>query len=145
MGKILSTVVILLGSAALFCCSGGLEERIQVIIGGETFEVEVARHAEDKRVGLMFRESLGPRQGMIFVYETDQHLAFWMKDTAIPLTLAFLSKQGEILQIEELKPLSLKTIVSGRAARFGLELPAGVLDKLGVKVGDRIILPADFP
>ena len=82
---------------------------------------------------------------MIFVYETDQNLAFWMKDTIIPLTLVFLSKGGEILQVEELKPLSLRTVISERAARYGLELQEGILEELGVEVGDRVILPADFP
>jgi uncharacterized membrane protein (UPF0127 family) len=82
---------------------------------------------------------------MIFVYDTDQHLAFWMKNTTIPLTLAFLSKDGKIMQIEQLKPLSLRSVMSERAVRYGLELPAGVLDELGVEVGDRVKLPASFP
>jgi uncharacterized membrane protein (UPF0127 family) len=93
----------------------------------------------------MFRESIGSREGMIFVYDTDQHLAFWMKDTIIPLTLLFLSKQGEILQVEELKPFSLRTVLSERAARYGLELPDGILDELAVEVGDRVLLPEGFP
>ena len=131
--------------AAILSCGGGPEERIEVRIGGESFRVEVARTEEQKRQGLMNRKSLGSREGMIFVYETDRHLAFWMKDTTIPLTLAFLTKDGRITQIEELKPLSLKSVVSQRAVRYGLELPAGVLEELGVGVGDRVNLPEDFP
>jgi uncharacterized membrane protein (UPF0127 family) len=134
-----------LSISAVLSCSDGLEERIKVVIGGESFRIEVARTEEQKRQGLMNRRSLGDREGMIFVYETDQHLAFWMKNTTIPLTMAFLSKDGQILQIEQLKPLSLKSVVSERAVRYGLELPAGVLDELGVGVGDRVELPADFP
>jgi uncharacterized membrane protein (UPF0127 family) len=126
-------------------CSSGLEERIEVVIGGESFRIEVARTTEQKRQGLMNRRSLGDREGMIFVYETDQHLAFWMKNTTIPLTLAYLSKDGQIVQIEQLKPLSLKSVISERAVRYGLELPAGVLNELGVGVGDRVLLPEDFP
>jgi uncharacterized membrane protein (UPF0127 family) len=126
-------------------CSSGLEERIEVVIGGESFRIEVARTTEQKRQGLMNRRSLGDREGMIFVYETDQHLAFWMKNTTIPLTLAYLSKDGQIVQIEQLKPLSLKSVISERAVRYGLELPAGVLNDLGVGVGDRVLLPEDFP
>jgi hypothetical protein len=68
-----------------------------------------------------------------------------MKDTIIPLTLVFLSKNGEILQVEYLKPFSLKTVISKRAARYGLELPEGVLEELGVEVGNRVLLPEDFP
>jgi uncharacterized membrane protein (UPF0127 family) len=136
---------ILLSIGALLSCSSGLEERIEVVIGGKSFRIEVARTDEQKREGLMNRKSLGQREGMIFVYETDQHLAFWMKNTTIPLTLVFLSKEGQITQIEQLKPLSLKSVVSERAVRYGLELPAGVLEELGVGVGDRVILPAGFP
>jgi uncharacterized membrane protein (UPF0127 family) len=137
--------VFLLGLSSFLSCSSGLDERIEVVIGGERFRIEVAHTAEQKRQGLMKRRSLGDREGMIFVYDSDQHLAFWMKDTTIPLTLAFLSKDGQIMQIEQLKPLSLKSVVSERAVRYGLELPAGVLEDLGVRVGDRVQLPADFP
>ena len=136
---------VLLSVGSVLSCSSGLEERIEVLIGGESFRLEVARSPEQKQQGLMNRRSLGDREGMIFVYESDQHLAFWMKNTTIPLTLAFLSKDGEIMQIEQLKPLSLKSVVSERAVRYGLELPAGVLEELGVRVGDRVRLPADFP
>jgi uncharacterized membrane protein (UPF0127 family) len=138
-------VGMLLSISAVLSCSSGLEERIKVVIGGESFRIEVARTDEQKRQGLMDRRSLGDREGMIFVYETDQHLAFWMKNTTIPLTLAFLSKDGQILQVEQLKPLSLKSVMSERAVRYGLELSAGVLDELGVGVGDHVELPAVFP
>ena len=66
---------IMLGVSALLSCSDGLEERIEVVIGGELFRVEVARTEEQKRQGLMNRKSLGDREGMIFVYDTDRHLA----------------------------------------------------------------------
>jgi len=105
----------------------------------------VARTEEQKTRGLMHRRTLGERSGMIFVYEADEHLSFWMKNTTVPLTLAFLSSEGEILQIEELKPLSLKPVSSSRAARYALELPAGALERLGVVPGDRVVLPAGFP
>jgi uncharacterized membrane protein (UPF0127 family) len=138
-------VVVLLSLGSVLSCGSGLEERIEVEIGGESFTIEVARTAEQKRIGLMNRRSIGDREGMIFVYESDQHLSFWMKNTTIPLTLAFLAKDGTILQIEQLKPLSLRSVMSERAVRYGLELPAGVLDELGVETGDRVRLPEDFP
>jgi uncharacterized membrane protein (UPF0127 family) len=116
-----------------------------VQIGGVEFRVEVARSEEEKARGLMHRRSLAERSGMIFVYEADEHLSFWMKNTTLPLTLAFLSREGQILQIEELKPLSLKPVTSTRAARYALELPAGSLQSLGVVPGDRVLLPPDFP
>jgi uncharacterized membrane protein (UPF0127 family) len=139
--RLVTSAVVVLGFlAALSACSSGLE-KIRLTIGGETFVVEVARTEEEKRTGLMNRKSLGAREGMLFVYGGDQHLSFWMKNTSIPLTLAFLSKEGEILQIEQLKPFSLKAVMSERAARYALELPQGVLSELGVHVGDRVELP----
>jgi len=137
-------LAVFLSSAALLCCGSGLQ-RVDVVIGGQTFTVEVARSEEQQREGLMNRDSLGWREGMIFVYDSDQHLAFWMKNTTLELTILFLSKTGEILQIEELKPLSLKPVVSERAARYAVELARGSLEELGVKPGDEVVLPEDFP
>jgi hypothetical protein len=65
---------------------------IPVQIGGVEFRIEVARSEEEKMRGLMHRRSLGERSGMIFVYEADEHLSFWMKDTTLPLDLACRSK-----------------------------------------------------
>ena len=139
-GLALLVAVLPAGPASLTGCAQGLE-RMPIVIGGEGFSVEVARTEEQKRTGLMHRKSLGPREGMIFVYDRDQQMAFWMKNTSIPLTLVFLSREGVILQIEDLKPHSLKTVVSERAARYALELPQGVLAELGVRAGDTIEVP----
>lgn len=135
---------IALAALALAACSRTLPT-IPVQIGGVEFRIEVARTEEQKARGLMHRRSLGAQRGMIFVYEADEHLSFWMKNTTLPLDLAFLSRDGEILQVEELKPLSLKPVIAARAARYALELPAGSLRRLGVGPGDRVLLPADFP
>jgi uncharacterized membrane protein (UPF0127 family) len=134
-------VLLLCCLPVLSACSSRLP-KVRLVIGGQSFSIEVARTEEQKRRGLMNRKSLGRREGMIFLYGSDQHLSFWMKNTPLPLTLAFLSKEGEILQIEQLKPFSLKAVMSERAARYALELPQGVLAELGVGVGDRVELPA---
>jgi uncharacterized membrane protein (UPF0127 family) len=131
--------------ALLASCGGQrIEERVSIGIGDREFRVEVARTEEQQRQGLMFRRRLGAREGMLFVYTADQHLAFWMKNTPIPLTLLFLSRDGEIQQVEELKPGSLKAVSSQRAARYALELPRGSLDDLGAGPGDRVRLPEGF-
>ena len=140
----LSRAAFAVAALSLAACPKALPT-IPVQIGGVEFRVEVARSEEQKTRGLMHRRSLGERSGMIFIYEADEHLSFWMKNTTLPLTLAFLSREGEILQIEELKPLSLKPVTSTRAARYALELPAGSLQPLGVVPGDRVQLPPDFP
>lgn len=142
--------LVLAALAVLVCavgCPGGgqrIEERVTLVIGGQEFRIEVARTDEQQRVGLMHRRRLGQREGMLFVYPADQHLSFWMKNTLIPLTLLFLSRDGEILQVESLQPGSLKAVESKRAARYALELGRGVLEPLGVGPGDRVILPEGF-
>jgi hypothetical protein len=136
--------VLVLAALALAACLRTLPT-IPVEIAGVEFRVEVARSESEKARGLMHRRVLGERRGMIFVYDADEHLSFWMKNTKVPLTLAFLARDGEILQVEELKPLSLRPATSLRAARYALELPAGSLQRLGVAPGDRVRLPPDFP
>jgi len=135
---------VLLLAALLAGCTKG-PPTIPVQIGGVEFRIEVARSEQEKERGLMHRRTLGERRGMIFVYEADEHLSFWMKNTTLPLDLAFLSRDGQILQVEALKPLSLKPVSSARAARYALELPAGSLARLGVGPGDRVVLPPDYP
>lgn len=132
----------LLAACTLASCA---PPTIRARIGGEEFRLEVARTEEEKAQGLMHRRSLGERRGMIFVYEADERLSFWMKNTRIPLDLVFLSREGEVLQIEALRPHSLKPVTSERAARYALELPAGTAARLGLEPGDRVLLPAGFP
>jgi uncharacterized membrane protein (UPF0127 family) len=139
-----SPAALALAALLLWACPRTLPT-IPVQIGGVEFRIEVARSEEEKARGLMHRRSLGEHSGMIFVYEADEHLSFWMKDTTLPLDLVFLSRDGEILEVEQPKPLSLKPVTSARAARYALELPAGSLRRLGVVPGDRVRLPADFP
>ncbi len=140
-----------LGVAALLlsvALSASCRQRLDVVtigIGGQQFRVEVARSEEQKRQGLMFRRRIPPRRGMIFVYQADQHLSFWMKNTLVPLSLAFLSADGQILQIEQMKAESLRAVTSRRAARYALEVHQGTFAELGVEVGDRVDLPLGFP
>jgi len=126
-----------------FSC-GEPAERITINIGGKDFRVEVARTPEQRQKGLMFRKNLKAGEGMLFVFPADQYLTFWMKDTHIPLSIAFLAKDGEILQIEDLKPLSLRRVRSRRSARYALEVLQGIFRDLDVEPGRKIGLPADF-
>ena len=72
--------------------------------------MEVARTEAQREHGLMGRKDLGPRDGMIFVFDRDQRLSFWMKNTPTPLSIAFLSAEGKILQIEDMEPFSEKVV-----------------------------------
>jgi uncharacterized membrane protein (UPF0127 family) len=126
---------------ALASCSPSLSE-VKVTIKGVEFTIEVARTQAEQEKGLMYRKTLGEREGMIFVYDRDQHLTFWMKNTSIPLSIAFLSAEGKIIQIEEMQPFSLEPIRSRLSCRFALELPRNAFRELGAVEGDAMALPA---
>ena len=123
-----------------FSCRSGLE-RVTIGVGREDFVVEVARSSEEQARGLMERKHLGEREGMIFVYAADRRMSFWMKNTLIPLSIAFLAADGEILQIEDMKPLDLTPVTSQRSARYALEVNQGAFERAGARVGDRVRLP----
>ena len=116
-------------------------ETVELSIGGVKLEAELARTSLEREKGLMFRRSLKDGEGMLFVFEADQRLAFWMKNTTIPLSLAYLSSDGTIRQIVELEPLSLDAKGSERSVRYALEAPRGWFERVGVEVGDRVLIP----
>ena len=93
----------------------------------------------------MGRTDLGPRDGMIFVFGKDDHLTFWMKDTPTALSIAFISAEGKILEIQDMEPFSLRIIRSRLAARYALEMRKGAFADLGIRVGDTISFPPAFP
>jgi uncharacterized membrane protein (UPF0127 family) len=134
------------GIVILFALAGCApkQERVQVTVGSAVFTVEVARSNDQHARGLMHRRTLGKREGMLFVFEADLRLTFWMKDTPVPLSIAFLSSEGRILQIEDMEPLSQKTVRSRLSARYALELPRGAYKEVGATEGDAVVLPEGF-
>jgi len=101
---------------------------------------EVARSAQEQEIGLMHRKELQDGFGMLFVYDADRKLAFWMKNTLVPLSIAYLSVDGLIKEIHDMKPLSLEPVESGHYVRYALEVPLGWFDRVGLKPGDRFDL-----
>jgi uncharacterized protein len=124
-------------------CSNSSEE-MELMINGNRITVEIARTAEQRRTGLMHRKHLDPDRGMLFVSERDEKLSFWMKDTVIPLSLAFIAKDGTITKIHHMRPLSHKSIVSERSVRFALEVNQGYFDEHGIEAGDTVEFPEQF-
>jgi hypothetical protein len=120
-------------------------ERATVSVGGQDLTVEVARTDAQREHGLMGRTGLGPREGMIFVFERDEHLSFWMKKTPTPLSIAFLSAEGRILEIEDMEPFSEKVVRSRLSARYALEMRKGAFYELGIREGDVMSFPPGFP
>jgi uncharacterized protein len=112
---------------------------------GETVEVqvEVADDDAERQRGLMFRESLPDDAGMVFVFEGEQSGGFWMKDTLIPLSIAFYDKQGRILRILDMEPCRAdpcRVYDPGVDYHGALEVNRGAFQQWGVQAGDRIEL-----
>jgi uncharacterized membrane protein (UPF0127 family) len=103
-------------------------ERVTITANGQSLTVEVARTEAQRERGLMERTNLGPRDGMIFVFDRDDHLAFWMKNTPTPLSIAFLSVDGKILQIQDMEPFSETIVRSRLSARYALEMRKGAFE-----------------
>jgi uncharacterized membrane protein (UPF0127 family) len=107
--------------------------------GVHAFQVEMANTPEEKERGLMFRRELPDGQGMLFDFQFDQNVAFWMKNTYIPLDMLFIRADGRILRIaENTEPLSERNIPSGGPVRAVLEVIGGTAKKLGIAAGDRV-------
>ena len=103
------------------------------------FTVEVARTGPEQQQGLMNRASLAPDRGMIFPYDPPQPVAFWMKNTLIPLDLIYVAPGGRILRIEvNAVPLSLDQLPSGGPVEAVLELAGGRAAELGIGTGDMV-------
>jgi uncharacterized membrane protein (UPF0127 family) len=114
--------------------SGGGEVRVRVEIADDDFE---------RARGLMYRTALAENRGMLFVYEVEQKLSFWMKNTHIPLSIAFMDAKGRIVDIQDMEPLDddPPSYVSAEPARYALEVNRGFFEERGVEVGDRAVLP----
>ena len=114
--------------------------------GGESVEVEVeiADDTEEMARGLMGRTALAEDAGMLFVYPDERELSFWMKDTLIPLSIAFMDAEGRIVDIQDMRALddTPPHYTSAEPARYALEVNEGFFDERGVEVGDRAELPA---
>ncbi len=110
--------------------------------GVHVFEVELAVDDAQRAQGLMDRKELAEGKGMLFDFQREQDVAFWMKNTYIPLDMIFIRANGRILRIaENTTPLSLQTVPSGGPVRGVLEVIGGTAHKLGIAPGDKVAHP----
>ncbi len=109
---------------------------IPLYIGQREIRVEVAKTPEERSHGLMGRKYLGKEEGMLFIFETEDRHGFWMKDTFIPLSIAFIDKNGRIVWITDMKPLTLDSHVPPQPILYALEMNKGWFSSRGIKLGD---------
>ena len=111
---------------------------MKIEIGDKEYNVEVARTEEEKIKGLQEKESLGEDEGMLFIYDEPQELAFWMKDTAIPLDIVFIDEDGEVISVQQGQPYD-ETLLEEDGVMYVLE----VNQNSGIQPGDELDIEED--
>lgn len=115
--------------------------RVHLTIGEHPLEAYVARSEEERALGLMFRRDIDEEEGMLFMCDECAVQTFWMKDTPLPLSIAFIDDDGTILKLADLEPHDLEGESSDHPVRFVLEVRQGWFAERGIAPGDRLSGP----
>jgi len=107
-------------------------------VGMHSIRAQVATTPQQRQIGLMFRQSMPNHEGMLFVFEQPGVQCFWMRNTLIPLTAAFIGDDGTVVNLADMKPQSDESHCSDKPVRYVLEMNQGWFAKRGVKPGTRI-------
>jgi uncharacterized membrane protein (UPF0127 family) len=110
----------------------------RIKVGPHPLKVEVAASDPERSQGLMYREKLGADDGMLFVFEEPGYHAMWMKNTLIPLSVAFVDGEGRILNILDMEPRTLDTHMAAGPARYAIETNKGWFARNKIKAGDKV-------
>ncbi len=119
-------------------------ESTTVTLKGKAFTLEIADTDIKEARGLMYRETMAPDHGMLFVFPMPTDSGFWMKNTLIPLDIIFIDSGGRVLNIHHRKPLDETGMGPDAPALFVIELNSGTANAIGLKVGDTISLPEKY-
>jgi uncharacterized membrane protein (UPF0127 family) len=112
--------------------------RVKLSAGMYQIDAQVAQTTEQRMTGLMFRKEMPQHEGMLFVFEQPSQQCFWMKNTLLPLSAAFIDEDGTVVNVEEMKPQTLDSHCSAKPVRYVLEMNRGWFSKRGIKPGARL-------
>ncbi|WP_029708750.1 DUF192 domain-containing protein [Rhodoferax saidenbachensis] len=112
--------------------------RIQITAGMYQIDAQVAQAPEQRTTGLMFRREMPQYEGMLFVFEQPSSLCFWMKNTLLPLTAAFVADDGTIVNLADMKPQTTDSHCATKPVRYVLEMNQGWFAKRGIKAGTKL-------
>jgi len=115
--------------------------RVTLSAGMHLIQAQVAATPQERAVGLMFRKEMPVNEGMLFAFEQASEQCFWMKNTLIPLTAAFVADDGTIVNLADMQPQSLDSHCSSKPVRFVLEMNKGWFDRRGLKAGSKLSGP----
>ena len=113
-------------------------QRIKLSAGMHLIDAQVARTPQQRQIGLMMRKEMPPQEGMIFVFEQANQQCFWMKNTLLPLTAAFVADDGRIVNMADMKPQTEDAHCSTEPVRYVLEMNKGWFAKKGIKPGSKL-------
>jgi uncharacterized membrane protein (UPF0127 family) len=119
--------------------------RARLSAGMHQIEVQLALTPEQRQIGLMFRREMPHGEGMLFVFEQPAQQCFWMKNTLLPLTAAFVAEDGTIVNLADMKPQTTNSHCSDKPVRFVLEMNVGWFAKKGIKAGSKLAGPVFAP
>lgn len=123
---------------AVATSAGAEMPRMELTTGFYRIDAEVAFDDQNRQTGLMHRRSMAQHQGMLFVFPAVATHCMWMRNTLIPLSVAFLDEQGQIINIEDMKPQTEDNHCAARPARYALEMNLGWFASKGIKSGARL-------
>ena len=116
-------------------------QRVKLNAGMHVIDAQVAMTPQERQTGLMLRKDMPQHEGMIFIFEQASQQCFWMKNTLLPLTAAFVADDGTIVNLADMQPQNLTSHCSAKPVRFVLEMNKGWFDKRGLKAGSKLSGP----
>ena len=141
MNKTLAPVAAAALLSLVACGAGAQNARfptIQLSAGMHLIQAEVAATDPQRQQGLMFREKMANNHGMVFVFDQPNPQCMWMKNTPLPLSVAFIDADGKIINIEDMQPKTLESHCSTKPAKYALEMNLGWFKQKNVKPGSAI-------
>jgi uncharacterized membrane protein (UPF0127 family) len=136
--KTLVTFVAALAAMAWLPAFGQGMPMMELTVGMYRIEAEVAATQDDRMLGLMHRKAMPPQHGMLFVFNTSAQHCMWMRNTLIPLAVAFIDEQGRIVNVEEMLPQTEDNHCAAKPAKYALEMNAGWFKTRGFGAGTSI-------
>jgi uncharacterized protein len=145
MKNLLVLTALLIGFVAPVAASDGQPQNLPTTplqAGMHMIRAQVAQTPEQRSTGLMFRKDMPANDGMLFVFEAPAQQCFWMKNTLLPLSIAFIADDGTVTNIDEMKPQTLASHCSTKPVRYVLEMNQGWFAKRGIKAGSKLTDPS---
>ena len=131
----------LLAAPIIACAQSGPQPKLPTVpitAGMHVIQAEVAERPEHQMTGMMFRRQMGANEGMLFVNDEPGVRCFWMRNTLLPLTIAFIADDGTIVNLADMAPQTEDSHCSAKPVRFALEMSQGWFDKHGIKAGFKL-------